>query len=61
MCGVSNINTKKVYFKSIKSSHTFNYEGSAKRFLTGEFREIETHNGNNFQKIFCTRLNKNGC
>ena len=51
--GVSNINTKKKFLISNQSNlHTFNYEGSAKRFLTGEFREIETHNVYQLSKKF---------
>jgi FkbM family methyltransferase len=42
--GVSDKNSKKKFLISSQSNlHTFNSEGSAKRFLTGEFRNIATH------------------
>lgn len=51
--GVSNKNAKKKFLISNQSNlHTFNYEGSAKRFLTGEFREIQTYDVYQLSKKF---------
>ena len=51
--GVSNVNAKKTFFMSKQSNlHTFNIEGSAKRYLSGESRVIETFTVNYLSKKF---------
>ncbi len=51
--GVSNVNAKKKFFISKQSNlHTFNIEGSAKRYLSGESRIIETFTVYNLSKKF---------
>lgn len=51
--GVSDKNSKKKFLISSQSNlHTFNSEGSARRFLTGEFRNIATHTVYDLSKKF---------
>ena len=51
--GVSNVNSKKTFFMSKQSNlHTFNIEGSAKRYLNGKSRVIETFTVHNLSKKF---------
>ena len=51
--GVSDVNQKKKFFMSKQSNlHTFNIEGSAKRYLSGELRFIETFTVHNLSKRF---------
>ena len=51
--GVSDVNKKKKFFMSKQSNlHTFNIEGSAKRYLSGELRFIETFTVYNLSKRF---------
>lgn len=51
--GASNINTKKKFLISKQSNlHTFNPEGSAKRFLTGQSKNINTYTVYNLSKKY---------
>ena len=51
--GASNVNKKKKFLISKQSNlHTFNPEGSAKRFLSGESIKIPTYTLHNFSKKF---------
>lgn len=51
--GASNLNTKQKFLISKQSNlHTFNPEGSAKRFLTGESKNINTYTVYNLSKKY---------
>ena len=55
--GVSDVNQKKKFFMSKQSNlHTFNIEGSAKRYLSGELRFIETFTVHNLSKRFLSQI-----
>jgi len=51
--GVSNVNAKKKFYISKQSNlHTFNIEGSAKRYLSGESKAIATFTVHHLSKKF---------